>query len=315
MPAPKKYSYTSKTIKKTVPADSKMQYTTAVKEIAKLNDSSLLIEHSRKWLENTRKLKAMHENATALIFSADIASKGAEKAFDYEYQKLRKESVFHAHFFEASFQKIKAYVIRVMVSEKKDLGKSIKGFAPHYRKHNLLPPPKKTLNELSIQSRDDLMQALKNIVELTFDAEKFKHSFGISVSKEHLGEGVLENKDRYAQDVRDEFRRLIKHMAESENLKPFVEEIINHITTIKEEVIEAAAKSNDKREKIIANLVNQTLLQVVLEERASAPFYAALANLGIFAPASDFEARSGGAETQEYEDEILHLVGQYMGVD
>jgi hypothetical protein len=291
-----------------------VQYTKALKEIARLNDPSLLIKYSKKWLEKTRNPKAVR-STMAMIFYADITSTSAAKAYDYEYQKLIRGGIFNPSFFEASLQSIKAYSMEVIASGQRDLGKIIQKSAIKYRKHNRIGPlDKGTIDEISIQKRDKLIDQLGGIVELAFDAEKFKHSFGSDVSQQQLGEGVFENKERYAQDVMDEFRKVIKYMAMSENLKPLLEEIANHITKTKENVIEAATKSNNNREKIIANLVHQTLLQVVTEERAAVPIYAALTSLSIFAPASNFEARLGGAETQEYEDEILHLIGEYMGL-
>jgi hypothetical protein len=322
MPAPKRYIFTTKTIKAPVLGpqnerqnNPKAQHIKALKKIARLEDSLLLMAYSKKWLGNVRTLKRMGGDDISLILFVDLALQSACKAFDCEYQKYTKKGVFNSSFFEASLQKVKAYVMACMVFEENHLEKTAQRAMVKYKKHKRsTPPAKRDLDKISIQNRDELIIKLESIVELAFDAEKFKHSFGIDVPKERLGQGVFENKEHYAQYVIDEFRRLIKYMAESENLKPLLEEVINCIEKTKDKVIEAAAKSNNKREKIIANLVNQTLLQVVSEERASVPLYTALTSLGIFAPASDFEARSGGAETQEYEDEILHLVGEYMGV-
>ncbi|MCC2666291.1 MAG: hypothetical protein K0S63_207 [Gammaproteobacteria bacterium] len=322
MPAPKKLSCgfdKKKMVNVSIRANEQnnveAQYARALIELNGLEDPLLLIRYSRKWLEKIKNPRAVR-SVIAMSYYIDIANKSAGKAYDYEYQKLIRTGIFNSSFFEASLQAIRVYVMHVMIDGRRDVTKIVysKSAVKKRKAKGLGAVDKRKQDALNAEKRELLIEKLGAIVQLAFDAEKFKHSLGISIPEERLGEGVLGNKERHAQEVMDEFKKVIKYMGMSENLEFLLEEIVNQITKTKNNVIEAATAYNNQREKILANVVNQTLLQVVSEERMSAPLYATLANLGIFAPASDFNARLGGAETQEYEDDILHLVGEYMSV-
>ncbi len=281
------------------------QFNRGMEKVSKLNNSSSLIELSKKWLAKANSPQSY--SGFSMFLYTSVACAAAEKAYNYEGQQFEKKRVFDTSFFEVSLQKIRAYVLAIIAAGRRDVVEILR-MPVDPSNYGLLPPHEvvNAMNELSGQ--------LRSVVEIAFDAEKYKFSLGSDIfPRAILGEDVFENKERYAAEVMEEFKRMIKYMSMSENLKSLLEQVPIEITKTKNDALEVARKLNNKRYGVIVKLVGEALFSALAEVQPSIPICYTLKRLGMFSPADDFEERSGGAEEQKYEVDIHDLIVAYKG--
>ncbi|MCD6039983.1 MAG: hypothetical protein K0S27_1383 [Gammaproteobacteria bacterium] len=280
--------------------------------IEKIQDLSpaLLLRTSERFLQNVEN-PSLRRDALPAYVDSIFAAHAAALLFHYEGVKRDNTTIFTSSFFEASLQKMKSYGVLLRQAGQPHVMKFLKEFPRVFSSLNY------SSSEIVASHANVLIEIyLNDVIEIVFDAEKYRHSLGLPsiFPKKILGDGVFENKERYATAVIDEFKKIIHYLAISEELQFMIDPLREKLTTVIREALQVAYQTKNKHYEIIINIVNSDLLRLIGNENISIPVVHALRKLGMFAEATNFDNRREGVEEQVSTAEDIHnLIIGYLG--